>query len=500
MLSRRATALLIIVGVSLGALVIASRRLEITCIDGIYCRRVNQVIGGLNAYEQADCAQGGSKGPAAMPVKASNAPLSKIAALSKTAGALGYASESDCAHFPETSKILLVMKTGASEAFSKIPTQLLTNLKCLPEFLIFSDMEQEIAGYKIHDSLDKVLDSAKMGNADFKIYYRQRQCAVDQENCNKQVSSAQEAWDLDKYKNIHIAEKAFRMRPNYDWYLFVDADTYVVWPTIAHWLAKLDHTRQMYFGSRAFLGDIPFGHGGSGYIVSSAAMHGFFAGKENVANRWDEATRDTCCGDVMFATALREATGIEVKNTWPTINGEKPFTIPYSEAEWCQPIATMHHVGSEELSNLYAFERERNFTFPMRIKDLYHRFVAPQLAPVRPDWDNMSDDVLYLNTSSTMCDDDQLSKAKTKHLSHLEAMAHLSFDNCRAACHADKKCLQYRFHQGICGFRRSIILGSPKPKDDDELNMWMSGWDIDKIQAWVRKHKSCSRKIDWPLV
>lgn len=154
-----------------------------------------------------------------------------------------------------------------------------------------------------------------MGNADFKIYYRQRQCAVDQDNCNKDSDVAQEGWSLDKCKNIHIAEKAFGMRPNYDWYLFVDADTYVVWPTMVHCLDKLDYTDQMYLGSLAFLTDFPFGHGGSGYVVSSASMRNLFKGKHNVANRWDEAMVNECCGDVMFAKALKQATGIEVNNT-----------------------------------------------------------------------------------------------------------------------------------------------------------------------------------------
>ncbi|KAF3075027.1 hypothetical protein CFAM422_002786 [Trichoderma lentiforme] len=503
MLFRRATALILISGVFLGTLVFALRRLEIQCIDGIYCREVTRPEEGLNAYEQADSARVGDKMPVPVPGKASNPALSNISAALDRPGSLNSTSESDseCAPFPNTSKILLVMKTGASEAFSKIPTQMLTNLKCLPEFLIFSDMEQEIAGYKIHDSLDQVLSSAKMGNADFKIYYRQRQCAVDQDNCNKDSDVAQEGWNLDKYKNIHIAEKAFGMRPNYDWYLFVDADTYVVWPTMVQWLDKLDHTDQMYFGSLAYLNDFPFGHGGSGYVVSSAAMRDFFEGKHNVANRWDEATVGECCGDVMFAKALKEATGIEVNNTWPTINGEKPFTIPYSEREWCQPIVTMHHAGSEDLSDLYGFEQKRNFAFPMRIKDLYHEFLEPQLAPIRPDWDNMSDDALYLDTSSAIFDvDRQLSKVKTQDLSDLEKTAHLSFDKCRAACQADKECLQYRFHQGICGFGRSIIHGHPKPKEVDAFNGWMSGWDVDKIHAWVQKHDSCDDKIDWPLV
>lgn len=137
----------------------------------------------------------------------------------------------------------------------------------------------------------------------------------------------------------------------------------------------------------------------------------------------------------------------------------------------------------------------------MRIKDLYHEFVEPQLAPIRPGWDNMSDDVLYLDTSSAIFDvDRQLSKAKTQDLSDLEKTAHLSFDKCRATCQADKECLQYRYHQDICGIGRSIIHGHPKSKEVDAFNGWMSGWDVDKIHAWVQKHDSCDDKIDWPLV
>ncbi|KAM0264742.1 hypothetical protein ACHAQJ_000567 [Trichoderma viride] len=496
MLSRRAIALLVVFGVFLGALVIASKRLEFLCIDGIYCRGVNQVKERPEASKHA----GGSQQADGEPAPASMDDASSIVSALGPTDRPESTSEADCAQFPDTSNILVVMKTGASEAYSKIPTQVLTNLKCLPEFLIFSDMEQEIAGYKIHDSLDRVLDSVKTNNGDFDIYFRQRQCAADQDNCNKYVDIAKEGWDLDKYKNIHMAEKTFEMRPNYDWYLFVDADTYVVWPTILHWLNKLDHTERMYFGSVAMLGDFPFGHGGSGYVVSNAAMRDFFEGKDNVANRWDEDTKSQCCGDFMFAKALKETTGIGVNNTWPTINGEKPFTIAYSGEQWCQPIATMHHVGSEELSDLYAFERERKFSFPMRIRDLYHQFVAPLLAPIRPDWDNLSDDVFYLNVSLNMHDDDQLRRAKLKGLSPLEEMAHLSFDSCQRACQVDTACLQYRYHHGICGFSWNIKHGFPKPKEDHVMDRWMSGWDVDKIQTWVQENDDCDDEIEWPLV
>lgn len=47
---------------------------------------------------------------------------------------------SSCPGFPETDGIMLVMKTGGTEAFDKVPTQLLSGLQCLPDFLLFSDL------------------------------------------------------------------------------------------------------------------------------------------------------------------------------------------------------------------------------------------------------------------------------------------------------------------------------------------------------------------------
>lgn len=182
------------------------------------------------------------------------------------------------------------------------------------------------------------------------------------------------------------------------------------------------------------------------------------------------------------------------------MNGEKPFTISYSSTQWCQPIATMNHLGSEELSALYAFERGRNFASPMRIRDLYHHFVAPQLVPFRPDWDNMSDDVFYLNMSDNTYDHSQLRKAKLEGLSPLEKMAHLSFDSCLRACQVDPACLQYRYHDGVCGFSWTIKHGYPKPKASQISDRWMSGWDVDKIQPWVQEHDDCADEIKWPLV
>jgi hypothetical protein len=218
-----------------------------------------------------------------------------------------------CEGFPDTSNVLLVMKTGASEAFARVPTQLMTMLKCLPDYLIFSDMDQDIGGQQIHDSLSTVLFEAQEGNSDFDLYRRQKACLVDQENCNKQGDPSREGWNLDKYKNVHIAEKAYAMRPGYDWYIFVDADTYVLWPNLMQWLKKLDPNKKLYLGSVTLINNFHFGHGGSGYIVSKAAMKGLAGEHPGVANEYDVRAKNECCGDYLFALALKDKTDVGVQ-------------------------------------------------------------------------------------------------------------------------------------------------------------------------------------------
>jgi hypothetical protein len=218
-----------------------------------------------------------------------------------------------CDGFPDTSKVLLVMKTGASEAYARLPTQLVTMLRCLPDFLIFSDMAQNIGGYQVHDSLATVSEEVQEDNSDFDLYRRQKWCLVDQENCNKLGNPAREGWNLDKYKNVHIAEKAYNMRPGYDWYLFVDADTYVLWPNLMQWLKKLDPRKKLYLGSVTLINNFSFGHGGSGYLVSKGAMDSFVGKHPGVANEYDMRAKESCCGDYIFALALKNKTEVGVQ-------------------------------------------------------------------------------------------------------------------------------------------------------------------------------------------
>lgn len=161
----------------------------------------------------------------------------------------------------------------------------------------------------------------------------------------------------------------------------------------------------------------------------------------------------------------------------------------------------MHHIGSEEVSDFHTFEVERNFSSPVRIKDIYHRFVAPKLLSARSDWDNLSEDTWYMDETAKQYEDWQLNHRKNENdpLSEQEQRAHLSFLDCRIACHSVDDCLQFSFSDGICATSRSIRQGHPTKSTDDQSQQRMSGWDVDKINSWVHDHDDCG-DISWPSV
>ncbi|KAK1783381.1 hypothetical protein QBC45DRAFT_447771 [Copromyces sp. CBS 386.78] len=412
----------------------------------------------------------------------------------------------DCAGYPIPDNILVIMKTGASESFNRVPTQLLTVLRCVPDFLIFSDMEQKIGGYQVYDSLSNVSAEAMEGNSDFDLYRRQKACPVDVEGCNKQGNPASEGWNLDKYKNVHMAEQTYKLRPDYDWYVFVDADTYVLWPNLVQWLGKLNPNKKHYLGSVTLIQDFSFGHGGSGYIVSKASMKALVGENPGVGQKYDLRAKRECCGDYVFALALKDNADVSVEQMWPTINGEKPATLPFGPWHWCHPIVTMHHMNSEEINTFWEFERRfrreqlaSGNPRPLLIKDIYHEYLEPKLKREQLDWDNKSDDRFYVDLAAKTWDEGTLHRMKKpEEYNELEKVAHRSASDCEAACKSlgPDDCVQYKYENGKCAMHKSFILGKPVPKKEGEKQT-ISGWDVEKIKEWTEKEKVCN-KIQWP--
>ncbi|KAI1634840.1 glycosyltransferase family 31 protein [Biscogniauxia mediterranea] len=465
-----------------------------------------------------------------------------------------YNSSRPCANFPDTEGILLVMKTGATEAFDRMPTHLLTTLSCLPDFLIFSDMEQQIGPYHIYDALAEFEESAKAHNDDFDLYRDQKECPVSQKSCVDAKTDGQKAWNLDKYKFLPMMEQTWRMRPGRDWYIFAEADTYVFWSNIVQWLkkeSKLNPREKIYLGSRSFIGSVPFAHGGSGYILSGTLLKHLIQFHPGVVKQYNVRGASECCGDLMLAMALEEYEGVTMRQAWPMINGEKPSTLPYGRNHWCEPILTMHHMNAEEISNVWQFEQTRKTDRTILIKDLYDSLIAPKMQVSRENWDNLSDDVCYINPDPTArrpTESHILDRKKNEdEMNEVEKEAWKSWENCAKVCASEdipdedeweaykvtsrqydgptattgtaslgdaspstvamrqewktslmerrrnRSCFQYRWHEEVCCTSKSFKLGTPKPapSDDNPGGKWMSGWYLKGINDWIDAMGEC---------
>jgi len=269
-----------------------------------------------------------------------------------------------CASYPKDASIVIVVKTGATEAFSKLPTILLTYLSCVPpsNLLLFSDLAGSIGPFAIHDSLDKVIVDSTKENPDFDLYNQQKALKEVGQTVAmlKSEGRDQAAWNLDKYKNIHTAQKSWDLAPGRDWYLFIDADTYISWANLFLWLARLDAKEKLYLGSQVDAGTQPFAHGGSGYLLSKPAMELLVAeDRKKVAAEYDREAATACCGDQELARSLAKQ-GLNVTNARPIINGEKVSRFGFGPGMWCVPVVTMHHMMSEEVQDLWAFESKRS--------------------------------------------------------------------------------------------------------------------------------------------
>ena len=118
----------------------------------------------------------------------------------------------------------------------------------------------------------------------------------------------------------------------------------------------------------------PFAHGGSGYLLSSAAM-AELVGKDaaEVAARYDANAIGGCCGDQELARILFEKK-MNVTNVRPMINGDKPRSLPFGPTQWCQPLITMHHMSPEEINDMWQFEQQR--TLPLVSRAVFIRILC----------------------------------------------------------------------------------------------------------------------------
>ena len=412
----------------------------------------------------------------------------------------------ECDGFPDTSDILVVMKTGATEAYDKVPIHFMTDLKCVKDYVLFSDMEMDIANHKLIDTLDEIPEDRQKDNRDFELYKLLKEYRQVHED-PRALKEGANGWNLDKYKFLPMMLKTWKRRPDAKWYVFVEADTYTNWDNMRTFLDMLNPEKPYYIGSPTYL-DIEFAHGGTGYIISNAAMRKGVGEQPDISEKYDPGLPNICCGDRQIAKVLFDQR-IKLTKAWPMLNGEKPHTLPYSKPQWCQPVLTMHHMTALEVSQVWNFEQKRktegikastatNVRYtpsnrtpqtPMLWKDVFNYFVKDSLLPLREDWSNLSED-LY-----TPDETKDFHGQKWHELSDLQRASPESSDNCKKLCESDPDCFQWEHQNNECRTSNSFKMGgSKKPVDGKRVT---SGWRFEKIGEFRKEMDECAGGPDW---
>ena len=398
------------------------------------------------------------------------------------------------------------MKTGGTEAYDKLPIHFITTLQCVKDVIIFSDMEMHMGQYHLHDALDTIAESVKKDNGDFELYAKLKEAERLRED-PLPLKGKHSGWNLDKYKFLPMMKKTWEYRQDAKWYIFVEADTGMNWDNIRSFLDKLDSRKSLYIGSPTYL-DIEFAHGGTGYIISGTAMRKAVGGHPDIQEKYDSTVKPICCGDRMIAKVLLDEQ-IKLTRAWPMLNGEKPFTVPYSDSHWCAPILTMHHMTSLEVSQVWNFQQARKaqgnhvrtqtislFHLPNQLqepllwKDIYYHFVHNTLEPIKEDWSNLSGDMTY-----TPDPERDFHGLKWDELTDIERSSVESPGNCKKLCDSDDSCVQWEHHDKECKTSRSVKLGGTKQGEDN--SRYISGWRLDKIAEFREKMGNCTSGPAW---
>ena len=406
------------------------------------------------------------------------------------------AAPQPCRVVPGADDVMVLLKTGATELYQKLPTHFLTTFKCMPHFMIFSDLAQEFADYPIYDAIESVSEHFRHEHPDFELYRKVRQHQREGQDISK--LSGHGSWNLDKWKFLPMMHKAFATAgENIEWFVIMEADTSLSWTNLLQWLKTMDPQEPYYLGAQNVIGDTAFAHGGSGIVISRRAADlleetRVNEGQFDYDEKWEELVSKACCGDEVIARALLEA-GVPLTPAWPLIQGETVASLDWTKDHWCTPAVSWHHVTPTEIDALWQFERtwiaDHGWNTPYLYRDVFSHFVERHVSVNRTNWNNLSKDRKFASHDLTEPEEEHVSQ-----LRDYEENAVESQDACAEACLQmdEDECIQWMYSPGRCYLGKDIRFGKC---DEREQDHWTSGWIQDRLHNFKRRFEGC--EIRW---
>ena len=398
-----------------------------------------------------------------------------------------------CRDVPGADNVMILLKTGATEIYQKLPPHFLTTFKCVPHFMIFSDLAQELADYPVYDAIENIGQKLRDEHHDFELYRKLQQYQREGQDMSKLQGSG--SWDLDKWKFLPMLHKAFSTAgDNINWFVVMEADTSLSWTNLLQWLRTMDHTKPYYAGAQNVIGQTTFAHGGSGIIISRRAADMLeeqrdLAGPDEWDADWERRLAVSCCGDEVIARAFMTA-DIHLTPSWPLIQGETVESLDWKEIHWCAVAISWHHVSAIQLDSLWQFESDwierYGWDTPYLFRDVFEHFVQRHVRVDRERWNNDSKNRKLVAPELATSSDTPFAELKD-----WEQNATTSREACVAACEKMRadECVQWMFQPGRCHLGRDIIFG--KSDEGSAAEHWTSGWVQDRVEAHKERLKDC---------
>lgn len=435
-----------------------------------------------------------------------------------------------CPVTPLLDDVFVVLRTGATEAYEKLPTHLNTTLACIPDsnYIIYSDFEEDVQGYHLYDVLDRVSSHVKETVPEFELYNQLRKKGREglqyQTTFGSGPSGALDnpGWKLDKWKFLPMVEKALQHRPNAKWFVFIESDTYMLWGNMLEYLSRFDAGQSHYLGKHMYIGGVLFAHGGSGFALSNPAMSRLVKHWKEHEEDYEDYTQTQWAGDMILGKALKDV-GIDMFWSFPHLQGDSLTTIDWNVSKvdkepWCFAPLTFHHMNQNEFRLLWQFEqdwRRPSDRDSPRFRDIFKAIVHPKIRSKKVNWDNISTGTEYSEQALAM-----LSEEDRVALSPVEIEAHFSFEKCQAACEHNSHCIQFSYAEGKCVLSKELRLGHPAilqcvdysnaagrctkvaEQNPDEIPTVQSGWVMSRVSDYVEElDKSCEalEGKDWVI-
>lgn len=221
----------------------------------------------------------------------------------------------------------------------------------------------------------------------------------------------------------------------------IDDDTYILKHNLAELLSTYDHRKPYYFGNANVfngcdgivkfylpigvknMGDGPsFAHGGSGIVMSVAAVKAMIADIDRCIVKY----RDCWAGDIRTALCLRD-NGILIKGM-QGFNNAPPHKV---KAPACAKHYTFHHLLVNQIQQLWEIENSLNKKI-ISAADIFHILHG------------------HSATKDYIVDTDMPG-------SDFENMKCDSAVICQTTCKNNPKCISYSYVDGVCWLKDSIV-------------------------------------------